>query len=144
MLQNVLKLLMAVRRLSLNAFCACITALGAVGIAALGVVGVYQMSSWVADKSGRSMDADATGLPAPPIVLSAELLKARKVTMAESSLSFTAAGCVKQALNALSAPACHEQNLHQMSDSEKAKSGEKGASEDHAMAWLSSLFLMSW
>lgn len=56
-------------------------ALGAVGIAALGVVGVYQMSSWVADKSGRSMDADATGLPGPPIVLSAELLKARKAAM---------------------------------------------------------------
>ncbi|KAK9827942.1 hypothetical protein WJX74_010763 [Apatococcus lobatus] len=56
-------------------------ALGAVGIAALGVFGVYQMSAWVADKSGRSMDADATGVPGPPIILSAELLKARKAAM---------------------------------------------------------------
>lgn len=75
----------------------CNTALGAVGIAALGVVGVYQMSSWVADKSGRSMDADATGLPGPPIVLSAELLKARKVTFCVPALSAPAADYVKQA-----------------------------------------------
>ena len=53
-------------------------ALGAVAIAAMGVYGVYQLSWWVADKSGRSMDAESSYAP-PPMILSPDLLAGKKV-----------------------------------------------------------------